>query len=91
MRASEKKETIARIVNKVKKRGIPINVRTGGNEDLAEWEEKLLEELLEEDEPLGTVQMHDFYACPKCHGIVGDSGYYCRFCGSLIRWHPEGR
>ena len=86
MKSQEKQETIERIVTKVKKRGVPINMRTGGNDEAAEWVQKLLEELLEEDEPLGVVELNGYSACPICHGVVGTTGYYCRFCGAYLRY-----
>ena len=85
MREKEKTETITRITTKVKKRGIPINVRTGGNEDAAEWVGKLLEELLENDEPSGTIEVDGRDRCPACRKMVGISGFYCKWCGSQLR------
>ena len=89
MKSQEKQETIERITTKVKKRGVPINVRTGGNVEAAEWVGKLLEELLEIDEPLGTVELHDYTACPKCGGGIGQSAYWCKHCGAYLRYKPE--
>lgn len=86
MKASEKAATIRLLTEKARKRGIPVNVRTGGNEDLAEWLGKFLEELLEVDEPIGTNQSYGYDTCAKCHGVVGTTGYYCRFCGAYLRY-----
>lgn len=85
MRAKEKAETVKMIVETVKKRGMPINVQTGSNSDVAEWVGKLLEELLEVDEPKGTIELNGYTACPNCNGIVGQSAYYCKHCGTYIR------
>ena len=85
MKPSEKTEIIKLVTTKARKRGIPINVRTGGNDDLAEWLNDLLEELLPIDEPLGTIQGADYNHCPKCNGIIGQSAYYCKSCGAYIR------
>lgn len=90
MKAQEKTEVISLITTKAKKRGIPMNVRTGGNDDLAEWIQALLEELLPIDEPTGTIDHSDYMSCPKCGKSVGTTGYYCRYCGNYLRWKPEG-
>ena len=85
MRAKEKSEVIKLIIEKVRKRGIPVNVRNGGNEDAAEWTEKLLEELLPVDEPRGVVQGVDYDHCPECGRVVGSSGYFCKYCGTYLK------
>lgn len=85
MKAQEKNEVIALIIDKAKKRGIPINVRTGGNDELAEWLEALLEELLPVDEPIGVIQGTDYDHCPICNAVVGQSAYYCKHCGAWLR------
>ena len=89
MRASDKAKMIAKITNKVQKRGIPINMRTGGNAEAAEWVGNLLEELLEVDEPIGTNQSYGYDTCVKCGAIVGQSAYWCKRCGSYIRRNKE--
>lgn len=85
MKAQEKNEVIALIIDKAKKRGIPINVRTGGNDELAEWLEALLEELLPVDEPIGVIRGTDYDRCPRCGGVAGQSAYYCKKCGAWLR------
>ena len=88
MKASEKAAAIRLLTEKARKRGIPINVRTGGNEDLAEWLGKFLEELLEVDEPIGFIQGDEYDHCPACGHIVGQSAYFCKYCGSYLRYKP---
>ena len=89
MKTKEKAESIKRITEKIKKRGMPINIQTGSNSDVAEWVGKLLEELLEVDEPLGVVDKSDYTACPECGSAIGTSAYYCKKCGSYLRYKPE--
>ena len=89
MRTKEKAETITRIKDKIRKRGMPINIQTGSNKDAAEWFGKLLEELLLEDEPLGVVDKDDYTACPECGSAVGISAYWCKKCGAYLRYKPE--
>lgn len=85
MKAKEKNKVIDLITNKAKKRGLPINVRTGNNEELAEWLKGLLEELLPVDEPLGVKMGMEYDFCPACGGTIGQSAYYCKTCGAMIR------
>lgn len=85
MKESEKVKVIDLIVNKVTKRGIPINVRTGGNIEAAEWVKELLMELLPIDEPLGVVQGYDYDHCPVCNSVIGQSAYFCKHCGAYVR------
>ena len=85
MKAQEKQKVIELIATKAKKRGLPLNVRTGGNDDLAEWLKDLMEELMPVDEPMGIVEMKDYTACPECGGAIGQSAYYCKHCGAYLR------
>jgi len=85
MKEIEKNKVTDLIVNKVAKRGIPINVRTGGNIEAAEWVKGLLMELLPIDEPLGVIQGTDYDRCPRCNGVAGQSAYYCKKCGAWLR------
>ena len=89
MRASDKAKMIAKITNKVQKRGIPINMRPGGNAEAAEWVGNLLEELLEVDEPLGVINGKEYNHCPACNGIIGQSAFYCKYCGAYVRLNPN--
>jgi len=89
MKSQEKKETIDMIKTKILKRGMPINVRTGGNTEVAEWIGKLLDELLKVDEPIGTIELDKYTACPNCNGAVGISAYYCKKCGSYLKYSAE--
>lgn len=85
MKQTEKDNLISEITRKVTKRGIPMNVRIGGNEDAAEWTKKLLQELLPVDEPQGVVKGADYDHCPACGKVVGSSGFYCKYCGAYLR------
>ena len=84
MRAEEKKEAIARIIKRIQKKGVPIDARNS-DERMAAYLDKILDEELQEDEPLGTVQGTDFDHCPRCNGIIGQSAFYCKRCGAKIR------
>lgn len=84
MRAEEKKEAIKRIQERILKHGIPMDAKTW-DDNLAAYIGKMLEEELQEDEPLGTVQGTDFDHCPRCNGIIGQSAFYCKRCGAMIR------
>lgn len=85
MRNREKAELIAEVTRKIRKKGIPINVRTGGNEEAAEYFRELLQETIRIDEPLGVLMGVDYDYCPICSGIVGTSAYYCKKCGAYLR------
>ena len=85
MKAKEKAEVIKLITEKIRKRGMPINILTGSNEDLAGWMEKLLKELLPIEEPTGVQQGIDYDYCPACGAVVGNSAYYCKICGTYLR------
>lgn len=84
MRAKEKQETIARIVKRIQKKGVPIDARNS-DERMALYLERILNEELREDEPLGIIQGTDFDHCPRCNGIIGQSAFYCKRCGAMIR------
>lgn len=73
--------------NRIQKKGMPINVRNGSNEDAANWINDTIDSIIEKyyDEPLGTVRMAGYDGCPKCMGIIGLSAYYCKACGAWIR------
>ena len=85
MKQTEKDNLIAEITRRVTKSGIPINVRMGGNEEAAEWVAGLLNKAIEIDEPIGVKQGIDYDYCPNCGGIIGNSAYYCKTCGSYLR------
>lgn len=73
------------IFEHVKKKGMPINVRTGDDVNAACWVLNLLDKFVEIDEPLGTVAGTDYNMCPKCQGIIGVYAHYCKRCGAYIR------
>ena len=84
MRAEEKKEAIKKIQERILKHHVPMNAKQW-DDDLADYIGKILQEELQEDEPLGTVQGTDFDHCPRCNGIIGQSAFYCKRCGAMIR------
>ena len=75
------------IWRRIHKKGMPINIRDGSNDDIADWFDNLRDSIIEKyyDEPLGTVRIAGYDGCPKCMGIVGISSYYCKRCGVYIR------
>lgn len=85
MKNREKAELITEVTRKIRKRGIPINVRTGGNEEAAEYFRELLQETIRIDEPIGVNMGMDYDYCPACDGVVGNSAYYCKHCGAYLR------
>lgn len=89
MKQTEKDKLIEAVRKKVQKNGIPINVRTGGNTEAAEWAVKVLEKCIEIDEPLGVIQGYDYDHCPKCNSTIGQSAYYCKRCGSYLRYSKD--
>lgn len=85
MKQTEKDKLIEAVRRKVQKNGIPINVRMGGYDEAAEWISGLLTKAIEIDEPIGVKQGIDYDYCPNCGGIIGNSAYYCKSCGSYLR------
>lgn len=79
----------ADIFESVKKKGMPINVRTGDDVNAACWVTNLLDKFIKIDEPLGTIAGKDYNMCPKCEGIIGINAYYCKKCGAYIRERRE--
>jgi len=73
------------IIYQITTKGIPIDIRNGSNEKIAEWVGKVFDNNVQIDKPLGTVQGTDFDHCPRCNGIIGQSAFYCKRCGARIR------
>jgi hypothetical protein len=67
------------------KKGLPINIRKGNNEEVANYILKVVESCIHEDEPLGTIPGMGYDHCPRCNAIIGQSAYYCKTCGAWIR------
>ena len=84
MRAEEKKKAIFRIQERILKHGVPMDAKAW-DDNLAAYIGKMLQEELKEDEPIGVNQGTDFDHCPRCNGIIGQSAYYCKRCGAMIR------
>lgn len=85
MKQTEKEKLLQTVWQKIEKREIPINVRTGGNIEAAEWVKKLLDECAEVDEPSGVIDIDGKDKCPVCKHTVGTSGFYCKYCGNQLR------
>lgn len=89
MRKSEKDSLLKNVFDLVKKKGMPMNIRDGSNETIAEWVRDRVDAVAEIEEPTGTETLESggkFYdACPACRRVVGTSGKYCKWCGQLIR------
>lgn len=85
MKQAEKERLIADVSKKIKKVGIPINVRTGGNDVAAEWVATILDKCVEIDEPMGVESRRDYDYCPACGSVVGQSAFYCKHCGAYLR------
>lgn len=85
MRQKEAEELKDEIWHTIYKKGMPINVRTGGNMDAADWVKDIVGKHIRVDEPLGVVRGYDYDNCPNCNSVVGQSAYYCKICGSYLR------
>jgi len=73
------------IIYQITTKGIPIDIRNGSNEKIAEWVGRVFDNNVQIDKPLG-VKMGDSYDhCPRCGGVVGTSAFYCKKCGAMIR------
>lgn len=85
MRNKEAEELMDEVWHTLCKKGVPINVRTGQNMDAADWFKDLLRKHINIDEPRGVIQGTDYDHCPRCGGVVGSSGFYCKYCGTWLR------
>ena len=85
MRKEEKEEFLHKLWNTIYKRGIPINVRNGAISDIATWAEDVADDCIQIDEPLGTEIVQGQDKCPVCKRSVGMSGFFCKWCGAMLR------
>ena len=89
MKANEKEALLKAVYAHIEKNGMPINIRDGANEIVAEWVANQVAKQIGADEPTGTEVLESggkyYDACPICHRVVGTSGKYCKWCGQLIR------
>ena len=85
MKQTEATELMDKVYSHICKKGIPINVRNGGNLEAADWLREVLKKCIKIDEPLGVTQGIDYDHCPACGGIIGQSAYYCKHCGAYLR------
>lgn len=90
MKRAESIELLDAVWHKFCKKGLPINVKKGFNMDAADYIRDIVGECIQIDEPIGTTEAYGYETCPKCNGIVGMTGYYCRFCGAMLRYNPNG-
>lgn len=71
------------------KTGIPVNVCMDTKAEQKEWlANKLLEVIdlvIENQEPLGTIRGPEYEHCPACSYIIGNSAFYCKHCGAYVR------
>ena len=85
MRAEEAQELRDDLEDWFRKNGLPINIRKGSNEEIAEHILKIAKAYIHIDQPIGVNQGTDFDHCPRCNGIIGQSAFYCKRCGAMIR------
>lgn len=89
MRKTEREEVLDEVWHKLMRRGMPINVRNGQNMDIADYIRDIVAEVTQEDEPIGTENLESggkyYLSCPGCKKVVGTSGYYCKWCGKMLR------
>lgn len=85
MRAPEAQELLEDIGDWFMKKGLPINIRDGINEEVTKHILKVIKPFVHIDEPLGVIQGTDYDHCPKCNGIAGQSAFYCKLCGAMLR------
>lgn len=86
MRSEEVLDMRIKIRKRIEKKGMPMNIRDGGNQIIADWfVDEIYDYCVDIDKPLGTVQGKDYEMCPKCEAIVGQSAYYCKKCGCWLR------
>lgn len=85
MKKAEADKLIDGIWHKVKRKGLPINVRTGDDLDAADWFVDIVKACIETDSPIGIEPGAGYDACPNCKAIVGQSAFYCKTCGAYLR------
>lgn len=89
MRAPEAQELLEDIEDWFMKNGLPINIRDGSNEEVTKHMLKIMKSMIHIDEPIGTEPGPIYDFCPRCHGVIGESAYYCKKCGAYIREAPK--
>ena len=89
MRKKEREKLLDDVWGKISKKGMPINVRKGTNIEIADYIREIVSKVTEEDEPAGTEEKMSggtlYQICPKCKRTVGVSGFYCKWCGEMLR------
>lgn len=85
MNRQEANELLVSIRDEICHKGMPINIRKGTDDDIADYVNGIVERNITIDEPLGTVMGYDYDACPKCKAVVGNHARYCKMCGAYIR------
>lgn len=90
MRVEERAELLTAVWETVFQKGMPINIRKGTGEEVADWVKETVGRCCKVDEPQGTENLEsggrEYLACPICHRVVGVSGRYCKWCGNLLRF-----
>lgn len=85
MKAEEAERLKSDIWQAICKKGMPMNIRMGLDQDAADWVKKILEKYIQIDEPVGVIQGSDYDRCPACNSVIGQSAYFCKRCGAYIR------
>ena len=88
MQRSEKERLVSNIRRHLLEKGMPINIRDGSNETVADWVTGVVTKFIVEDEPQGVVMGCDYDLCPRCGGVIGSSANFCKRCGCYIREVP---
>lgn len=87
----ERYRLLVDVHKRIRENGMPINIRDGANDVIADWVTNIVKDLAVEDEPLGVIMGCDYDLCPKCGGVVGSSAYFCKRCGSYLREVPSAK
>ena len=85
MRIEDKEKFLKDFWGLVYKRGMPVNVRQGLNSEIADWAVDIAEDCIELDTPSGVMVDDGKDRCPKCKKTAGTSGFFCKYCGNMLR------
>lgn len=85
MRKKEKEQFIKDLWGMIYKKGMPVNVRQGPNSEIADWAVDIAEDCIVDDKPSGVLVEDGRDRCPECKKTVGTSGFFCKYCGNMLR------
>ena len=85
MRKAEIEQFKKDLWERIYTKGMPINIRDGINSEIADWAVDVAEDYLKEDTPQGVLESEHGFKCPACKKTIGTSGFYCKWCGVLLR------